>query len=306
MSEWELSFCNFCGVWHQSPKVFFQKPSIVPLYCEGKVSCSGNGSCPPVLFLSTSLLAAKWNYFCSVRAVVSLCLGQSYKYSFCLKHHPQPFSPPNCQFTLQISAYTPVSTKVLPSPWLLPGPPWPVSYTSELPHITRCYSPCWSFPVTVRRVTIWSISLSPAPNSSGGLVAKPCPTLAAPGTVACQAPLSMGFSRPEYWSELPFPSPGDLPDPEIEPGSPALPADFFTNWATRESKNSTQISWTNEWISLTCESGLGGQVSLPTLICSNAARRTFWPWKGLGLFFFLFSCPSRCQSIFLLLASWIS
>ena len=36
-------------------------------------------------------------------------------------------------------------------------------------------------------------------------------------TVACQAPLSMGFSRQEYWSGLPFPPPGDLPDPETEP-----------------------------------------------------------------------------------------
>ena len=41
-------------------------------------------------------------------------------------------------------------------------------------------------------------------------------------TAACQAPLSMGFPRQEYWSELPFPSPGDLPDPGIESGSPAL------------------------------------------------------------------------------------
>ena len=45
---------------------------------------------------------------------------------------------------------------------------------------------------------------------------------ATPWTVAHQAPLSMGFSRREYWSGLPFPSPGDLPNPEIEPGSPAL------------------------------------------------------------------------------------
>ena len=45
------------------------------------------------------------------------------------------------------------------------------------------------------------------------------------GRIAYQAPLSMGFSRQEYWSELPFPSPGDLPDPGIEPGSPALQAD---------------------------------------------------------------------------------
>ena len=50
-------------------------------------------------------------------------------------------------------------------------------------------------------------------------------------TVAHQAPLSMGFSRQEYWSELPFPSPGDLPHPGIEPKSPASPAlavGFFT------------------------------------------------------------------------------
>ena len=46
-----------------------------------------------------------------------------------------------------------------------------------------------------------------------GLVAKLCLTLATPWTVACQAPLSVGFSRQEYWSGLPFLSPGDLPDP---------------------------------------------------------------------------------------------
>ena len=46
-----------------------------------------------------------------------------------------------------------------------------------------------------------------------------------PWTVACQAPLVMEFSRQEYWSGLPFPSPGDLPKPGIKPGTPALPAD---------------------------------------------------------------------------------
>ena len=50
-----------------------------------------------------------------------------------------------------------------------------------------------------------------------------------PWTVAYQAPLSMGFSRQEYWSGLPFPSPGDLPDPGIEPGFPALEADALTS-----------------------------------------------------------------------------
>ena len=59
----------------------------------------------------------------------------------------------------------------------------------------------------------------------GGLVTKSCPPLVTPWTVACQAPLSMEFSRQEYWNELPFPSPGDLPDPETEPRSPALQAE---------------------------------------------------------------------------------
>ena len=68
-----------------------------------------------------------------------------------------------------------------------------------------------------------------------------------PWTVAHQAPPSMGFSRQEYWNGLPFPSPGDLPDPGIKPRSPALQADALTseppgkplslpyaNWASQE------------------------------------------------------------------------
>ena len=53
---------------------------------------------------------------------------------------------------------------------------------------------------------------------SGGSVAKSCPTLVTPWTVACQALLFMGFARQEYWNRLPFPSPGDLPNPGIKPG----------------------------------------------------------------------------------------
>ena len=56
----------------------------------------------------------------------------------------------------------------------------------------------------------------------GGLITKSCPTLATPWTVVCQTPLSMRYSKQEYRSGLPFPSPGYLPDPRIEPGSPAL------------------------------------------------------------------------------------
>ena len=52
---------------------------------------------------------------------------------------------------------------------------------------------------------------------------------ATPWTAAYQAPPSMGFPRQEYWSGLPFPSPGDLPNPGIEPRSPALEADALTS-----------------------------------------------------------------------------
>ena len=58
----------------------------------------------------------------------------------------------------------------------------------------------------------------------GGLVAQLCPTLVTPWTVTHQAPPSTGFSRQESWSGLPFPSPGDLPNPGIKPRSP-------TSWA---------------------------------------------------------------------------
>ena len=55
-----------------------------------------------------------------------------------------------------------------------------------------------------------------------------------PWTIALQAPLSMGFPRQEYWSSLPFPSPGDLPDPGIEPRSPALQADSLPTELTEK------------------------------------------------------------------------
>ena len=59
-------------------------------------------------------------------------------------------------------------------------------------------------------------------------VAKSCPTLATPWTVALKAPPSMGFPRKEYWRGLPFPSPEYLPDPGIECASPALEGEFLT------------------------------------------------------------------------------
>ena len=65
-----------------------------------------------------------------------------------------------------------------------------------------------------------------------------------PWTVAHQAPLSAIFLRQEYWSGLPFTSPGNLPDPQIEPASPALAGGFFTteaNWETLLKATGNQI-----------------------------------------------------------------
>ena len=64
-------------------------------------------------------------------------------------------------------------------------------------------------------------------------------------TIARQVPLSMGFSRQEYWSGLPCPPPGDLPNPGIEPESPmslALTGGFFTTNATWESQDTTTVA----------------------------------------------------------------
>ena len=78
------------------------------------------------------------------------------------------------------------------------------------------------------------------------LVAQSCLTLcdpmdcSPPWTVACQAPLSMGFSKQEYWSGLPFPFPEDLPDPGIEPRSPALQAEFLPPELEGRSGKSTE------------------------------------------------------------------
>ena len=73
----------------------------------------------------------------------------------------------------------------------------------------------------------------------------PVRLFATPWTVASQAPLSMGSSRQEYWSGLPCPSPGDLPDPGIKPPSlmsPALAGRFFTANTTWEAQTVCQRS----------------------------------------------------------------
>ena len=63
---------------------------------------------------------------------------------------------------------------------------------------------------------------------------------ATPWTAAYQAPPSMGFSRQEYWSEVPFPSPGDLPNPGIKPMSPELQADALTSEPPGKPSNVTE------------------------------------------------------------------
>ena len=78
-------------------------------------------------------------------------------------------------------------------------------------------------------------------HGGGGLGPKSCPTLVTPRTMAHQAPLSMGFSKQEYCSELLFPSPGDLPNPGFKPGSPE--GRFFTHWAPGKLINTVNSSF---------------------------------------------------------------
>ena len=87
-----------------------------------------------------------------------------------------------------------------------------------------------------------------------------------PWTVAYQPPPSMGFSRQEYWSGLPFPSPGDLPDPGIEPKSPALQADALPS----EPPGKPFGHWTTSHSSLSPTSSLPSMATAPC-ICTNTS-----------------------------------
>ena len=101
--------------------------------------------------------------------------------------------------------------------------------------------------------------------SGGGLGTKLCLILMTPWTVACQTPLSMGFPRQEYWSGLPFPSPGNLPNPEIKPGCPALQVNSLPEFAHQGSPSNICVcvcvcvcihiwSWANCFPTLSCKS----------------------------------------------------
>ena len=72
-----------------------------------------------------------------------------------------------------------------------------------------------------------------------------CPCLVAQWTVAHQAPLSLGLSSQEYWSGLPFPPPGDLPNPGLKPASPVSPALQAVCLLTRNknSRTSLEVQW---------------------------------------------------------------
>ena len=107
--------------------------------------------------------------------------------------------------------------------------------------ISMCSGKCDWFSDDHLSQSIYAFPLAPGAGSGmtqilrflggGGLVLKLCLTFVIPWTLACQAPLPIGFPRQEYRSELPFPSPGDLPNPGIEPTSPAslaLANRFFT------------------------------------------------------------------------------
>ena len=101
----------------------------------------------------------------------------------------------------------------------------------QLPEFTQtCPLSRWCHPTISSSVIPFSYHLQAFPASKWKWVKSLSRVwlFATPWTVADQTSKSMGFSRQEYWSGLPFPPPGDLPNPGIEPGSPALEADALT------------------------------------------------------------------------------
>ena len=117
--------------------------------------------------------------------------------------------------------------------------PWTVAYQAP-PSMGFSRQECWSglpFPspgglpdpgIEPRSLALQADALPSEPPGKGKSLSR-VRLFATPRTVAYQASQSMGFSRQEYCSGLPFPSPGDLPDPGIEPRSPVLQADTLTS-----------------------------------------------------------------------------
>ena len=111
---------------------------------------------------------------------------------------------------------------------------------------------------------------------------------ATPWTSAYQASPSMGFSRQEYWSGLPFPSPGDLPDPGIEPGSPTLEADALTS----EPQGSPNHSISSSQIWHFATSIIWPPKSILKLISDSARKLNTAKYQ---FFFLLFLQTSICK-----------
>ena len=102
-----------------------------------------------------------------------------------------------------------------------------------------------------------------------------------PWTVAYQAPPSMGFSRQECWSGLPFPSPGDLPDPGIKPGFPALQADTLPSEPPEEAICGAQNpGWQKNWTILESTVWATTSALVPTV---GRGRKKVFRAKGAGL-----------------------
>ena len=103
--------------------------------------------------------------------------------------------------------------------------------------------------------------------------------------VICQVPLSMGFTRKEHWRGLPFPTPGDLPDPAIEPAAPALAGRFFYHGATREAHAGHGDEAFPTWVQERCLQarwGHGGlQVSFPRSRVVAVLRAESMSGRGL-------------------------
>ena len=165
--------------------------------------------------VSSELVAeAQWSPFLSSFLRAHLYLSKlNHSSNFSASHCDFPASPVSPDLvTLLVKEEAWVESSLPPSMWSQEG--FSVSHGLE----KHSCSPHTS----VRIFIVWPLlKLSE--------IAQSCPTLCNP--VDCNLPgsPSMGFSRQEYWSGSPFPSPGDLPDPGIEPGSPALQADALTS-----------------------------------------------------------------------------
>ena len=198
-------------------------PSTPPLTCElGTVS----------VFMSLNhkkeiLTALPSLFFFSLEALIVLFLFYSfYCFSFLCPHHN--VSTKFSAHLLEQLSFTHLEVRSLldHSPVQLAACPSPLGPAFTLGILSNSLLP-WPlvFTYVFKFFFLPSLWKSISSMVGGNLVAKLCLSLATPWTVDHQAPLPMGFSRQAYWSGLPFPSPGDLPNPGIKPGSPALQAD---------------------------------------------------------------------------------